>query len=255
MTNILFASDIDGTLSNRIFISKDNINTIKKFREQGNYFAVVTGRSIGNIHSNVLPLCDYFITATGSSVLDSKYNLLYGKPMAKTTVKNIIDIILNSDANHMVVHGLTDFYFKAITSDSITKQFAMKVLYGKGISFEEIMKQDIYEISCNILKGPSYLQSTYEQISQLEEVNVYKNLVSLDIVTKGSDKANGIRQLDNLKHFSKVYVMGDALNDLSMINQFDSYAMASGVKEVKQAAKHVSPSVADALREIMNTNL
>ena len=79
--------------------------------------------------------------------------------MAKTTVKKIIDIILNSDANHMVVHGLTDFYFKAITSDPITKQFAMKVLYGKGISFEEFM--DILRKLFKLLIINSSLSTVY----------------------------------------------------------------------------------------------
>ena len=255
MPNILFASDIDGTLAKRLHIPSENIKAIKKFREAGNYFAVVTGRNKSMIHKNVFPLCDYTIADTGAVIFDGN-KIIYECPLDKQEVDRILEVVRSSDADNVIVHGKDTYCIESLDKSTRFKNFITKfALYGVPTDIEQIIKDNVYEISIQFLKGNKCFKNVTDRLKQIDGISVYENTYSIDVVSNKTNKADGIRKLSEYKHFDKIVVMGDQMNDELMIKEFESYAMESGNPILKQSAKHISPSVAMAIQEVMASDL
>ena len=67
----------------------------------------------------------------------------------------------------------------------------------------------------------------------------------MDVCAAGNTKATGLAHLQECLGWQQhpLYVIGDDLNDLSMIERFQGFAMASGNPLVKETAQAIFPSV------------
>ena len=54
--------------------------------------------------------------------------------------------------------------------------------------------------------------------------------------------------------YEDVTVVGDNVNDKDMIEEFNSYAMESGVDSIKKLADHITPGVAELIEKELSDN-
>ncbi|MBQ1913620.1 MAG: HAD hydrolase family protein, partial [Selenomonadaceae bacterium] len=78
------------------------------------------------------------------------------------------------------------------------------------------------------------------------------NLHYVDVCSLGNDKGTGLVQLQAGMGWESypLYVIGDDLNDLSMIERFEGFAMENANPLVKEKAKATFPSVGEMLRYV-----
>lgn len=79
----VIGSDFDGTITTNKVILDSTRKAIKKFRDNGNVFVIVTGRSVPKFKEGIekynIDFFDYVICANGSIILDKNLNCIEKK--------------------------------------------------------------------------------------------------------------------------------------------------------------------------------
>lgn len=261
----LFASDFDGTLSkNHIGISKKNRTTIKKWQEQGHLFGFVSGRDYYNLrevakqeHLDI----DFYVCFNGAYVVSKEGKLIHVQRITedleglmKLLKKKTITALAVSDHHYYLHHFLT--FNKLKNQIGLYGYIKMNQLFHKRIKTKKIssFKDDpIIQISCLTKSNEHAMRLAILIESMFKHVNAMVNQCYVDIIAVNSDKATGMRAI--LNHydvsFEDVYVAGDNYNDVEMIEQFQSFVMSDGVKEVQDKANYVVDDVSDALIQLL----
>ena len=73
----------------------------------------------------------------------------------------------------------------------------------------------------------------------------------IDIVPQGVGKAQGIYKIAEFygAKWEDIITVGDNINDIDMLKEFNSYAMENGVDEVKRIAKNITKSVTELIKK------
>lgn len=252
MPNILFASDIDGTLLVNHKIPQENIDAIRKLQSLGHSFCVVTGRDIGMIPKEIADLCDYYVTINGAGVFDKKRNAIYDCKIDKEDAFKIYEIASNSSSRHIWVHNL-DSYFDDDRHDHF--ELPERSIYANYLPFQEVLSKDIYQVSFDYNPdNTEEFDEVFKKINSIDSVTLYPNNGGADVMSNKCSKALGLKILQDYAKFDKVYVCGDGENDLPMIKAFESFGMITGSNEVKNNATHITNSVAEAIEYVLNNN-
>ena len=250
MSRILFGSDIDGTLLNKGNLPKQNVEAINRFRSKGNKFCVVTGRDLGMIPKEITDLCDYFVTINGAAVFDGQRNPIYLQPFSKEKYQKIHNIVYPSDTQKLWIHSDT-CYYEELRDGS--KNTTPKSIYANYVSYEEIFKHDIYQISFDYEQSRiDYFEPIFQSLRDLGGATVYVSKGGCDVMPSNCSKAKGLKILQDTFNFDLAYAIGDGGNDIEMIEQFKSFAMETGEQRVKEKATYIVSSVAQAIEQIEN---
>ncbi len=242
----IIASDFDGTL-NYNGISQRDKDAIDKFREAGNKFGLVTGRDleqalwvVKDLHRASLKVdfvicCTGAVRLNGSGELESvkkqkvgKYlnDLLeYGRTLELGTFRASNELVVcHADAYNNIKHN-----FEIL--GEITQANAW--FYN-----EEDAK-----------KFTSYVESNFG-----DKISVFRNGGSIDMPPCGISKVSGIYDYVSQYENAEIITVGDNVNDIPMIKEFDGYAVSNARDEVKKVAKHSCDRIADMIEEIMKGN-
>ena len=232
----LIASDYDGTVNRGGDSIQTDAKAIKRWREAGNYFGIVTGRGVGiakELKDNGVET-DFILCNNGSVCsIDGEYVFIK---------RNNINL----------VPGLIKFI-----SERGAGYFGLIAPEGERGFTADTVPDDLLE------KAPDFAQLTAicgsnEDASRISDAinEEYKNvLVSypngqfIDIVKYGTSKATGIRDAAKLLGVDEknCCAVGDNLNDIVMIEAFYGFAVKSGREQAKAAADVVVDSVSDMI--------
>ena len=112
MTRIL-ATDYDGTLKYAQKVMPEDLQAIQRWKEAGNLFVIVTGRSMESIkrQSDLYQLpVDYFVTNNGGMVFDSKGKELYCGCVSKGSftgsevpIRKIVELCMRYNAYSAII--------------------------------------------------------------------------------------------------------------------------------------------------------
>lgn len=252
----LLATDYDGTLKFGGSVLPEDIEAIKKWRDQGNLFAIVTGRSKESITAELeefgIP-ADYLVTNNGGMVFDSKGNTLLSTTLDTITaidlmfisheMPNVVSYMVNDGINrHKInVHpNLVDHRYPHKDPDW-TEQEVMDS--GR---FAQIV------FSCNT---PESALELADQINHYfgESVTAFANNFVVDIVPKGVSKATGLEFVASYNDIDDddVYAIGDSHNDIPMLESVDNAAcIAMSPSEVHEACSREFTSVGEYIDSI-----
>ena len=70
----------------------------------------------------------------------------------------------------------------------------------------------------------------------------------------GVSKVTGIYDYAKNYEGAKIYTVGDNVNDIPMLKEFESYAVSNARGEAKAAAKHECGRIENMIEEIMKEN-
>jgi len=209
MQRLMLVSDYDGTLKSDIKNLKININAVNKFRENGNLFAISTGRSYSSIKKECIKYninYDYLFCNNGAVLFDSKDDIIYQKYFDNKMLLEINSIIEKctgiKSIEYYNSYGKTDLVF----NDSIIEVY----------------------LKLNILNTYQNLRKSLE--NKYSDLKIFKYLIYASLKKK-TDKSEGLQILAN-KLFDdipreNIITVGDNYNDLTMLRDFNGYRLLS----------------------------
>jgi len=226
MVKKLIASDYDGTFRCGE-VSDYNIEMIRKWREKGNYFGIVTGRGVDFFktvkENGIDEILDYLIVYNGAYIADMNGNVLYESFIPESVFAEL-ETLFSSYTNIE--------YFDKVreTNDGFHQYYATFPNYEMALEAAKVANERFGN-----------------------KINAFVNGPHVNIGKLGSSKAEGVKII--LEHYElnpdKVAVVGDDYNDLDMIMTHHGWAMKSGQPAVVAQAEHTCESVGALAEELM----
>ena len=249
----VFASDFDGTLyfgAQDVPISPESVQMIRTYQEAGNLFGLCTGRSINGITpfiaGQITP--DFYITSTGANILDKDL-----RTIQKTGIDRKIAARIVKEVNSERYKTVLDIEGCMCVFSEIEYFKDCKIISSVDTAPEGL----IHQIS-TLTESPAQAEELAIHINQVygDHVNAFRNIESIDIVSRGCSKGNGVHVLrEHLRQSfgeCRIYGIGDSVNDLPLIEAADvsytfPYAPENVQKKVTKVVKDISEALADSM--------
>ena len=247
----ILGSDYDGTL-NHGGIGEEKLFAIKKWRAAGHKFGIVSGRS-ANFLETLLRThpameLDFFASCSGGYITDREGKVLYEARCDQLPARKLVEDLIVWGCR--IIHVSGKEYYLVIEGTDGLPDWVYKEKY---CSLAELPPLDYFNQVSVELESSQAAAAVVERIRQKygDILNPLQNNICIDIVPFGVNKAVGLRRLTEVYggREEDVVVIGDNINDLDMIRAFRSYAMASGVQIVKDAADEIVSDVTELIEK------
>ena len=282
----VIASDMDGTLlGDDHRIAPETLKAVKEAVNAGIRFMICTGRNFAGAMQELEGtdlVCDY-IVGSGAEVRDPEQNVVLTCPMSMELCRRVDRVIREYPVSMVICTNGYDY--RIGTTDEVEESILLEaMLFHMNLSREEVKKTPVYlrmiertKIIADLAeleeKGvPVYKLFLFsEDRAMLEEIR--KRLepdreiaaassfpTNLELTDVKAQKGPVLKAyIESLGYtMDEVMVLGDSLNDLSMISMDfgATVAMENGDQEVKRAAKYITKTngefgVAYAIRELI----
>lgn len=282
----VIASDMDGTLlGDDHRIAPETLKAVKEAVNAGIRFMICTGRNFPGAMQELEGtdlVCDY-IVGSGAEVRDPEQNVVLTCPMSMELCRRVYRVIREYPVSMVICTNGYDY--RIGTTDEAEESILLEaMLFHMNLSREEVKKTPVYlrmiertKIIADLAeleeKGvPVYKLFLFsEDRAMLEEIR--KRLepdreiaaassfpTNLELTDVKAQKGPVLKAyIESLGYtMDEVMVLGDSLNDLSMISMDfgATVAMENGDQEVKRAAKYITKTngefgVAYAIRELI----
>jgi Cof subfamily protein (haloacid dehalogenase superfamily) len=257
--NILYVSDLDGTLLNsNSQLSEESKRIINNLVKKGVKFTYATARSFSSASKILdgLQLSIPAITYNGAFFVESNNGkIIYSTSFLDEQIKYISRIFMENKV-YPLVYSILDgkervswikgkenegmfYYLKSRKGDKrlrcVTNE--MELYLGNIFYFTVIGEKNKLELLKRYFLDRSKFVCTLQQ--ELYRDNEYW----LEIMPSTATKAMGIKKLKKLMNFDRVICFGDAINDISMFRIADfAYAVANASPKLKQISTGVIDS-------------
>ncbi len=216
----LLVSDYDKTLTVDMF---QNIEKIKHFVEQKNYFIIATGRNYGLLLEEIKDLnipYHYLICNDGGIVLDNQNNELF-----------------RNNINLKVGYELYNF---------LKEKDVYNLRLDNGYRYSKNDFQNLNSILFSVTDEKEAKLILKEALKKFQDIIGYITPKSAVFLDKNTDKARAIDFLLTKIKVTKdnIYTIGDGINDYQMLKEYNGFYMAGGShlivkKEIKNKASSV----------------
>ena len=241
----IIASDYDGTLSFQGKISDEDKNAIELFRKNGGKFGIVTGRDLEQALWVVRDLknrnleIDYVACCTGAVILNSDGKII---SMRKQKMASFFEDIIKYAktlklGSFCVSNELVRCYVDANSN----------IEHNLGAISEFTQANAWFYSEEDAEKFVQYLREF-----QSDNLIGFRNGGSVDMPPVGVSKPIGILEYAKLfDEEAEIYTVGDNINDIPMLEAYESFAVSNARDEVKKIAKHQCNRIADMIECIM----
>lgn len=221
----ILASDYDNTLNTFDYDLKLNILFLKKFMKNGNIFLLNTGRPYESIKKEInkfnIPY-NYLSCNDGNILFNSKNEIIY-----------------SSNLNLDIYEEL----------EKLKDEFNLKIdlikFNNNLLEFELIIPKlsELFWLKLNRIMVKYNLCSKVFKKFGTYYIYLYSNIIS---------KSTPIEYLKDEYNISKnrIYTVGDHINDIEMIRDYNGYAMIWAKDEVKKEAVGKCLTVASLIRKM-----
>lgn len=269
--------DIDGTLVNdEKVIPKENIETIKRLKNEGIEVVLASGRPYHSIekYSNIVGARPYIIGSNGGGVVNFEDNkILYNANIDKSLALEVLKFIKENNlftAITMSGNLVLEKEMYSLTKENRDELIEVDSLeeYLKNTN-ESIIKFSIMSDQKKNLedareKMMNKFNLTITNVDTFVIPKKYrtdgKNPFIMDIMQEYVSKGEAIKKLCNYLNLktSETIIFGDGMNDIEMF-ELDAYkvAMGNAANRIKEMADHITKTnneagVAYKLNEIFD---
>lgn len=240
----VLASDFDNTLYFRqgSHFKAEDIQRIKQFQQDGHLFGICSGRPFSGLLKSLKGIFkpDFFIVSTGGAILDSNYQLLYGKIVPFDTINEIY--LTYKNETELIVQTLSHNHFYCTKAEGREDTTIIHCL-------DEMKSEDIYSISLINSTEARATEITLEINQKYQNVEAFQNIDSIDIVAKGCSKGQAILKLKELLCLEKIAGIGDSYNDLPMLEVADiSFTFQQSPQIVQEKADYIVHNIKEAIQ-------
>lgn len=242
----IIASDYDGTLNHGGIDDKKRA-AIKKWRDAGNVFAIVSGRGPDDafdiIEKDKLEI-DYFVANNGAIILNSEGERASDIRCSGDLALPVIKLLFECGCTR--AHVQTDFPCSVYNSKADCNE-------AGAYNPEDVPPIPYFNQISTFLPDYETAKKVTAGVKEKfgEFVNPLQNGTCIDIVRADIDKAKGIYLLLDIlsaKH-DDIIAVGDNINDRAMIEEFRSYAMDNGIEIIKELADNTVSSVTELIEK------
>ncbi len=242
ISKVLLITDLDGTLlpSSKV-LSQSDINSIKKFTQQGGKFSIATGRPIQSVsqYFDELDITTPIILYNGSMIYDSIINKVVWQKclpnMARAVVKSVLNVFPSASAEILTADGIFSLQINDIERRHIEisrtnpKECTLDEVPDGWLKFLFALEPELIPELKNFLDGLNFNEAEYVQSCR----HFY------EVLPKGTSKGTALRKLRLLCEFENytIVAVGDYNNDIEMIKYADiGIATENALPAVKNAA-------------------
>lgn len=257
--NKLLVTDFDGTLKFGEDVMEEDLQALRKWKEDGNVFAIATSRSRDSILPELeafgIP-ADYLITANGALIYDDQGNVLKSSRLDTVTAVDLMyaarhldDVISyaairdNKRFKVTVDPNVSDPVYGHLEDNSHEDELAGHVGFNQLV-FSVRDESRAVELADRInLHFGSY-------------VKAYPNLLAVFIVPLESSKATGMEYVAAYAGIDEedTLAMGSSINDISMLSWAEhSAALPTAPWEVLTNIDRTYPSVSAFIEAMEET--
>ncbi|MGY0354343.1 sugar-phosphatase [Enterococcus avium] len=262
----LVAIDLDGTLlNNDKCINKPVIDAIKATRQAGIHVVLSTGRPLSGTKKQLDELGlnkkdDYIITYNGALVLNTKtWDTIFERGLTQEKYLKI-DQLARSLNVHLHLADRKEMYTsnRDISPYTILESYLVNMPLHYRTS-EEIIAENVSPIKMMMIDEPEILSEAFENIPKkyFDEYTIVRSTPTfIEILNPNASKGIALKEL--CKHLginrSEVMAIGDAENDLSMIEFANiGIAMGNACEMIKTAADYtVATNLEDGVKEALD---
>lgn len=237
------ASDFDGTLYVNGKIDSKDVEAINQFQKD-NLFGICTGRPIKHMVYFLTDhfKSDFYITSTGSYILDKELNVLYE---SEIPYKIACELIKQFNELHpMYLHvGGEDIY---VIHEEIKELHSPQII----VDYDTIPQRHILNIStrANCIEEAIQIQNEIKKRFG-QWIDVYRNDIYVDIVNKGVSKGKACQWIKNHYNIDTLYGIGDNYNDIPMFESCDySFSFTYSPEDVQNQSTYVVDSINQAIQ-------
>lgn len=201
------ASDLDGTilLKEEPEATARNIEAIKKFREAGNTFTLISGRQYRTfkqfLDDNNIE-CDFISGEDGAIIFDKDMKEFYRKNFDDNVLKELLDLCDKYQVKPTLDDGY-DYFEK--DNGNILKAF--------------IRKQEVFS-----------KKDFFEEVKNIKGITIYFSENWLNIISDFVDKVHAVDYITSKDEFlyHEVHTVGNEVNDEGMITKYDGVLLGAG---------------------------
>lgn len=239
----LIGSDYDGTL-NHGGIDQEKLDAIRRWRQAGNLFGVISGRGpdfLSELQEKLGDNFDFYASCNGGVAVDAAGNTLFEYRCESVDARAFVADLLKWGAPFVYVN--VDDACWRVGDENTTDEIEYRI--------EDMPTIPYFQKMATFLPGPDEAGALVARVREKygDDVNPLQNWWCVDIAPAGVDKAAGLRRV--AAHFGipeeGIIAVGDNLNDAAMVGAFRGYAMAGGSEELKAVAAFVTESVTDLI--------
>ncbi len=250
---LLICTDLDGTLfKNDKTISKENLDAIEYFKNEGGYFTFITGRMPFFSHdafNTINPNCPFGCINGGGIYDHRKMEYVWKMPISPDALEIAKYIHQKMDCIGIQISSFDEIFF---TKDNEATQ------WFRGITGVPHLKCSYDEVPLPIAKI-IFADTDDDNITKLEKVlsshseaHKYDFVRSeeylYEMLPKGSNKGIAIKKLSEILNIDikKTIAIGDYYNDVQMLKTAGlGVAVANATDEAKAAADRITVSNED----------
>ena len=251
MSFSIAASDFDGTLFRNQKISAEDFAAIQAWRAAGNKFGIVTGRAFVMLEPHLKAFgldVDFNICDNGAIIYDSRGEVIFETELPKKILADIMNEPCARKSFHFAFETADEIFCAEVQENSWVLRESKNLVFPVTIidaAQIETLPKKINQLALDFAT-PEEAQTAASIINARFGTQIFaqKNTHSVDIVTAGINKAQGVENLLRVMDWrGKVFVIGDESNDLPMIKKFGGYTVATAKDFVKREVRGVFDSV------------
>ncbi|MBR3145653.1 MAG: HAD family phosphatase [Bacilli bacterium] len=228
----IIASDFDNTIyyEGRDELNKKNIESIRKFINEGNIFIIITGRNFTRlkktIDENNIPYT-YLVCEDGAKLFNSE------------------DICIDSTY---------------LDEEEIVKVKQVLEDLKAGYYLDDGYKETNYHPDCvKIVVRTSSLDEKEKILNEIYDkinVHIYASRNHVNIIHKTVNKEYALRRLFDREKldYSKLHTVGDDLNDYEMLKAFDGVVIKEHNPILDELNKEEYSSISDYIEYLLEKN-
>ncbi|QHX36291.1 Cof-type HAD-IIB family hydrolase [Spiroplasma sp. BIUS-1] len=251
-------SDYDGTinLTHNDFIDSRDLEFIKRWIDQGNKFAIATGRMEHEIkpilEKSNIPY-DYMICNNGAVVYNKDSEIIANASIPMESRKDIIELFESLREEYILGYCLKDqrtAYSRVEEPEIYTNPFLSRYAPEKN-NFEQGKEDILNNPDLNLLyffipeaKVLEVKNLLNGRIKNCKAFRTHRNVI--EIMREDVSKAYGIKVIQDINGFETkdIYASGDGENDIDMLKYTqNSFAMKNHQSQVDKAAKYMIENV------------
>ncbi|MDA9557026.1 Cof-type HAD-IIB family hydrolase [Vibrio sp.] len=256
----LLASDYDKTFFYKTAQDKlpANLEAVAQWQSENNLFVISTGRDAASmLHERKTRHLsfDYLVSLNGSFIIDRHENVLFKAAIPTHIAAELVsDLRIEFNDELIVSNGFDGCNLtnkEKSKTDSVAKEIFQRnsTIYSRSI--EESLNYDVFLIGC-LTQNQEQATAVKKRIMDKfgRDLDVFINLNYINVVPKGISKASGVNTILSHEEISKndVVSIGDDLNDIPMIEEFNGYAVPNARPELIDAAQQTVDSVAELIK-------
>ncbi|MBQ8186570.1 MAG: HAD family phosphatase [Clostridia bacterium] len=245
----ILATDYDGTLS-RGGVSQRNKDAIRRFREAGNLFGVVTGRDYymyNTLVDNGTEF-DFILPFNGGMTINTNGIVTadYRAPNDENIIYEIAEMMRDYDSWLGCSVYKTHYTFHPHHPNGGRSCLPMEYSFA-------IPSFSMLNTGCTTSERAAECAARVnERFGHI--VTALQNGSAVDFPPRGIDKGEGVARYAAAMGVptENIYCAGDEMNDIAMISRFHGCAVENARQEIKDAAEHTYADIAEIIDTILS---